>query len=281
MITIYLQILHIVQGVAHVLNCSFQNILIMSFEKLRSLIIEDEEFPMHELSNALGETEEFIVCGIAASIESGYELIKTTTADILFLDIKLEGGLCFSLLNELKNNQIQIPLTVIITGCRDFEYVKKIHNDYRDIVIYILDKPFWENWIHQKDTILEKYFDSKRSNLNAVHCLRKVDLLPIYSNKKSIMVRPDDIVWAKTGEKAKGNTEIYLESKVLKCNTSLVQLLQTLPSNFLQISRFEIINIQWISYIEHVNKEIYMRNGQALMIGSSFYKNLCKSLGVH
>lgn len=265
---------------AHVLNCSFQNILNMSFEKLRTLIIEDEEFSRNELINALGETEEFIVCGTAASIESGYELIQTTTADILFLDIKLEGGLCFSLLNELKNNQIQIPLSVINTGCRDFEYAKKIHNDYHDTVVYILNKPFWENWIHQKDTILEKYFESKRSNLNSVHCLTKVDLLPIYSNKKSIMVRPDDIVLVKTGEKAKGNTEIYLESKVLKCNTSLVQLLQTLPSNFLQINRFEIINVHWISYIDHVNKEIFMRNGQVLMIGSSFNKNLCKSLGV-
>lgn len=251
----------------------------MSFNKIGTIIIEDEELPRQELINALKETDEFEVLGFASSVEEGIDLIKSTHPTLCFLDIKLRGRLSFSILNELLKENINLPSIVINTGVREFEYAKKLFNDYRDEVIYLINKPFWENWIQLKDRILDAYLKHQRIKNEAFTPINP-DFLNLTSGKKSYHLKYEDIYHVGVAEKSKGVTGIYMEKTQIECSLSLSYIHSRLPANFVQINRFEIINIHKINIIEHSEKSIHLRNGHTTFIGHQYYKVLCEKLKV-
>lgn len=248
----------------------------MSFRKLQALVIEDEAPIRRELVAALNETLEFEVVGEADALEEGFDLVKNTPAEVLFLDIKLIGGTAFQLLTLLKREGVDIPPVVINTGFRDFEYAQKLHNDFGREVISILRKPFYEDWERHQEKIVEAiYLRQQQERLSGqVPFTRK--LLTIQDGRQSFMVNPADVVMVKTGPKGQGKTEIMLEHQTLQSSLSLSQMLSKLPGNFLQVNRYEAINIEWISILDHNDREVKLRNGTSCLIGNGYYQALCK-----
>lgn len=245
----------------------------MSFRKLKALVIEDEAPIRNELISALHETLEFEVSGSADSVEDGFELIQKESADVIFMDIQLIGGTAFQLLTQLKRAQIHIPPVVINTGFREFEYAQKIHNDFRDEVIYILKKPFWEEWkLHQEKITEALYLRMQQERRTGTGAAKK--MLGIQDGRQSYLVNPQDIIRIKTGAKSQGKTECYLQHQVLGCNSSLTQLLAQLPNDFIQVNRFEAINSRWITMIDHTDREVHLRNGDSVLIGNAYYHGL-------
>jgi DNA-binding LytR/AlgR family response regulator len=249
----------------------------MTSNKIRTLIVENEQHIRQELSNALEETTEFIIIGECASVDEGYNMIKKLLPDLVFLDIKIEGGLSFQIINRLMKEKFEIPPIVINTGFRDYDYAKKIHNDYGDKVIYILNKPFWENWIQHQERILDAYIQSQQKSIeDAQNTPSK--FINVQSGRKSFQILPSDIILVTTGEKTKGNSMILFSSHSIDTGLSLTQLLQKLPSKIKQVNRYEAINIDWISYLDHSEKEVLLRNGTKVPVGDSFYDSLIKAL---
>lgn len=250
----------------------------MISDKIRTLVVEDELMLRDELASALTESGEFEIIAQADSVYSAYEAIKSIQIDLIFLDIKIVGGLSFQVISRLMKEKFLIPPIVINTGFREYEYAKKIHNEYGDHVIYILNKPFWENWLEHQEKILDEYIRRKQITNSPMSVLptQTNKFITIQTNRKSFMLHPPDVVIVKTGEKTKGTTEIILQSNSLNSNLSLTQLLQKLPVNFRQINRFEAINTDWVSYIDHSEREVFLRNGATLSIGDSYYVGLCQ-----
>ncbi len=250
----------------------------MISDKIRTLVVEDELMLRDELASALVESGEFEIIGEADSVQTAYDAIKTLKIDLIFLDIKIVGGLSFQVISRLIKENFPIPPIVVNTGFREYEYAKKIHNEYGDHVIYILNKPFWENWLEHQEKILDEYIRRRQITNAPISILptQPNKFITIQSNKKSFILNPPDIVLVKTGEKTKGTTEIVLQSNSFSSNLSLTQLLQKLPPNFRQINRFEAINTEWVSFIDHSEREVALRNGTSLSIGDSYYGGLCQ-----
>lgn len=248
----------------------------MTSYKIKTLIVENEQHIRQELSAALAETAEFEIIGECASVDEGYTLIKKLLPDIIFLDIKIEGGLSFQIINRLMKEEFEIPPIVINTGFRDYDYAKKIHNDYGDHVIYILNKPFWENWIEHQERILDAYVQFRQKSIEDDNTPSRY--LSIQSGRKSFLILPSDIVLVRTGEKTKGNSSIVFSNHSIESGLSLTQLLQKLPAKIKQVNRYEAINIDWITYLDHSEQEVLLRNGIKVPVGDSFYKSLINSL---
>jgi len=256
---------------------SSQKILIMAFNKLSALVVEDEASIRAELIRALNETIEIKVIGESDNVVGAFNLIRTTPADVLFLDIMLIGGSALQLLALLKRENVPIPPIVVNTGSRDFELAQKLHNEYRTEIISILKKPFYEDWEKHQELILESiYLQQQKKRQKEAFSGAEKKLLSFQEGKQSFVVNSDDILMVKTGAKGQGKTEIILENKTISFNLSLAQTLAKLPPNFIQINRFESININWISLLNHSEKEVTLRNGITSVIGNGYYQELCK-----
>jgi DNA-binding LytR/AlgR family response regulator len=243
------------------------------------LVVEDEASIRKELIAALNEMPELEVAGEADSVEDAFDLVKNTPAEVLFLDIKLIGGTAFHLLNMLKLDGCAIPHVVINTGYRDFEYAQRLHNEFGKEVIAILKKPFYEDWERHKEKILEAiYFKQQQERRIDNASMPAQKMLNIQDGRQSYLVNSADIVMVKTGPKGQGKTEVILERHTIHCNLSLSQLLARMPGNFFQINRFEAINIQWISVVNHSERQVCLRNGGECSIGEPFFKDLLDAL---
>ena len=259
---------------------SFQKPSYMTFHKLKALVVEDESAIRLELINALDESPEIEVAGSAETLEEAYELISGTASDMLFLDINLIGGTAFQLLNKLKRSQIPVPPVVICTGFSEFGYAQRLHNEDKNEGVYILRKPFYGSWKEHQENILDAVYDTMQQDRLASAPLTGHNLIPIQAGRQSYVVRMEDIISIKTGEKGQGKTEITLAHQIIGCNLSLSQLLNILSNSFIQINRYEAININFISLLDHSNKEVHLNNGHSCLIGNSFYKTLCNVLGL-
>ncbi|HMQ46349.1 MAG TPA: LytTR family DNA-binding domain-containing protein [Saprospiraceae bacterium] len=248
----------------------------MSFRKLLALVVEDEAPIRRELIVALNETPELEVASEADSVEDAFELIKKSKVDVLFLDIKLIGGTAFQLLSMLKREGINIPPVVINTGYRDFDLAQRVHNEFGKEVIAILKKPFYEDWERHQEKIMETlYLRQQQERMSGKHHFVK-KLLNIQDGRQSYLVNPDDVVMVRTGPKGQGRTEIVLEKHTLQNGLSLSQMLAKMPPSFLQVNRFEAINLNWISVLDHNEREILLRNGETCSIGGGYYQAFCK-----
>lgn len=142
-------------------------------------------------------------------------------------------------------------------------------------VIAILRKPFYEDWEKHQEKIIEAIFLRNQAERLARQAPLARKLVAIQDGRQSYLVNPADVVMVKTGAKGQGKTDVLFQHHRISCNLSLSQILAKLPTDFVQVNRFEAINLAWVSLIDHANKEVRLRNGGACLIGTNFYPTLC------
>lgn len=79
-----------------------------------------------------------------------------------------------------------------------------------------------------------------------------------------------------------GGGTVYVitrDGRELHLKRTLTSLLQELPPTILQISRYNAVNIQCISFIDHETHLLYLRDQEKpLAIGEGYYTNLLELL---
>ncbi len=247
----------------------------MPLKKYRALVIEDENDIRRELIAELNESGEIEVVGEANSVSSAYQLITRTPADVIFLDIKLIEGSSIDLILQLKQSQVSFPPVVITTGYRDFEDAQRIHNELKDEVLAIMNKPFWKQWAMHKIKIFAS-LEKRRQKLLVQSHQESAIMLP--DGRQMIQIFPSEIVSVKTGEKRHGKTFISLADTSFECTLSLAQLIAKLPLYFLQISRYECINSKQISIYKQSDRELTMKTGYKAVVGETYHTDLIEFL---
>jgi len=238
--------------------------------KINVCVIDDEADVREVLSEVIDNSSEMQVVCESGSVSGGIEVIVDNDPDLIFLDIKLIGGDAFQLLNKLKELDFLIPPVVINTGYSDFEYAKRIFNEYKDIVIMILQKPFWEDWAEKEENILSKYYDMSSKVLTSV----KNDRIVFRSRRETYIIRTKDIKLFKisSGNKGMGKTTMVTVEGEYDINKSMNSLERELPSNFIRISRFNIINSDFVEKYNSHSNNVYLKDYEMVLSMGMGYK---------
>ncbi|MEM9672507.1 MAG: LytTR family DNA-binding domain-containing protein [Bacteroidota bacterium] len=79
---------------------------------LRAIIVEDELHSREALKNIISEyCPKVSICGLAASVEEGVDLVNRLQPDLLFLDIALNIGTGFDLLEQVSEHNFEVIFT--------------------------------------------------------------------------------------------------------------------------------------------------------------------------
>lgn len=250
----------------------------MTSEKLRVIVIDDEDDIRQTLANTINESLEMEVVGQADSVHSAYQIISEKSCDALFLDIKIKGGDAFQLLRTLQRRNIKIPPVIINTGFAEFEYVQKAHNEFGEYVIMILKKPFWEDWAEKENRIIEKIRFCSISKLQPEDTASNII---IKQDNSTWFISLEELFLIETDPASKGKGVVTLHTKTIQysVNRSLRSFEQELPSIFIRVSRYALVNIQFIERIDHSDQVLHLRGYKSQVgIGDAFKKDLMKRL---
>ena len=253
----------------------------MSYPKLTALVIEDEERARNSLIEGLNDLIDFKVIGWADSVQTAFELLESTPADVVFLDIRIIEGTAFDLLQMLKKASVPIPPIVVTTAFRDYDYAKEFHNKYNDLIVHILNKPFWDEWNMKHEAIISELQRRRRLSLSLHRMEKRNDLVQIPGvGQKNYFVNPSGIIYISTGEKGSGRTKVVCDKLDFDCRLSLADLLPQLPYEFLQISRFTVVNTERVALVDQMESKLTTSDGIRHTIGLVYFQVLCERLGL-
>ena len=88
-------------------------------EKIRVILVDDEEETRGYIRDMLLEYPEILVAGEADRVGSALSLLDASPADVLFTDIQMDGGSGFELAEAVHRRYPQV-LVVFLTGHADF-----------------------------------------------------------------------------------------------------------------------------------------------------------------
>lgn len=92
---------------------------------LRVLLVDDEPFILQGLKAIINwEEEGYEIVGMCANGQEAYEYLKKNEVDIIIADIKMPFMTGIELLEKIRTEDISEAFFVILTGFKDFSYVK-------------------------------------------------------------------------------------------------------------------------------------------------------------
>lgn len=246
---------------------------------IRAILVDDEELARKELDFLLRETGEVEVVGEADSSEQLFDILKTTQADVVFLDIEMYGISGIDAAFELL--KLPQPPIIIFATAYDQYAVKAFEVNALD---YLL-KPFSRERVR---LCIEKI--KKALEVKDLYIQRLLENLRIFNNDKLLIHTEDKIVLLRREEvyivEAQGRyARIKLKNKWLSCRHSLSDLEKILGEQFLKVHKSFIVNINHVKEIVPlIGGSIILRmeddNASEVPVGRTFLKTFKEKFGL-
>lgn len=240
--------------------------------KLKAVIIEDENAAKEHLIKLINKNfkNNIEVVATAGSVKKGIEIIKKNDPHLLFLDIQLEDGEGFEILDHFSSTSFDVIFT---TGLLD---QKEKAIDY--YAFYYLNKPLEE----EKFKTVVTTFLNKRTVFNFEQYLALKQLID--SNHKKIPiaiangfknVNIKDIIFCE----AEGSyTYIQTIEDNYLSSTNLGKFEDLLENNtFFRIHRSTLLNLNHVSAYSNSGL-IELTNGHKVQVSSRNKKNFLRML---
>lgn len=203
--------------------------------KKNILIVEDEVLIASAIRNNIIQNG-YECAGIAIDAEQTLETIKTTTVDLLLIDVNISGELNGIELAHIINRDYQLPF-IFITSYRDETTLDEI---LKTNPVAYLGKPIDQ---HSLSTNLKIFFNKNESGnftFQAGSTTHKIDL------EELRYIKVDHVY-----------LELYYEEQKEVIRASLNKLLEQLPSdNIIRINRSLAVNQKFITKI--ARRKLYM-----------------------
>jgi two-component system, LytTR family, response regulator len=207
--------------------------------RLTALIIDDESLARFTLKNKLADYSQIEIIGEASSMNEAIEKIGQLNPQLLFLDIQLQDGSGFDLLN-----QIEFSGKIVFVTAYD-EYALRAFEI--NAVDYLL-KPISDKRLK---VAIERIFDNENSS--SVISIPKLDyndrLMVMYRNSVNFIKINTIITIKASREYCYINTS---DGKEYLTGKNIGEWEDRLPSqNFCRVHRSTIINFDFITNIDH------------------------------
>ncbi|MHB1146654.1 MAG: LytR/AlgR family response regulator transcription factor [Lutibacter sp.] len=242
---------------------------------ISAIIIEDENAAYQHLKNILERNygSQLAIVGHETGVEKGIKLINDLNPQLVFLDIQLQDGDGFEILDHFSNSSsFEVIFT---TGLKDY---KEKAMDY--FAFYYINKPIQED---QLITVVDKFlskqsaFDSEKylNFKNQVENKHHKISLPM-KNGEFIIVDIDDILYCEadgsyTNFYTKDN-KIYTTSNNLKKVESILT-----HATFFRIHRSTLLNLKHIIQYNNTG-ELVLSNKKKLLVSSRNKTNFLRML---
>ena len=227
---------------------------------IRAVIIDDmlhaQEMLKSDLSSVCPDVE---VIGCATGVVSGAKLLKNLDIDLLFLDIELEDGTGFDLLEILPN----IAFKIIFTTASDQHAIKAFRFSAIDYLLKPIDKFELKEAVEKiaqdskdkVDVLLDHWTTEERSNRLALH-----------NSDRILIAEISDIVRC---ESENNYTTFYfldgsnfLVSKTLKSYENILS-----NHGFLRVHQSHLINLTQVEAFEKSEGGyLLMRDGSQIPV---------------
>lgn len=208
---------------------------------IRAIIIEDEINSQELLKSILEKHHDNIkVEGITDGVESGIELIKELKPDVIFLDVEIQGGTGFDLLNAFTNPEFKV---IFVTGY-DHYALKAIKYAALDYVL----KPINLEEIKRAINRITLLKSSQQDNIsflqeNISKAPEEMDQLIISDEKSHTIVKFENILFVKAD---RTYVSFFLENaKQLMVSNTLHFYESLLPTSvFYRTHKSYLVNIK-------------------------------------
>jgi len=227
---------------------------------LRAVVIDDiEAIRKNHIAIIKSNCPNVSVIGQADSVESGVNLIKQLSPDLVFLDVEMPDGTGFDLLQKLKPFVFKV---IFITGYEDFAI-----RAFRFSAIDYLLKPLDANDLAEavkkaEESLGKEVFDIKLNNLFAnLERPKNLQKLVLKTSDRIYSVNIQDIVSCESDKNYTTFNFINAPKLVVSTNLKEYETLLT-PFGFFRTHKSHLINM---AYFDHFIKadggnKIVMKN---------------------
>ncbi len=242
---------------------------------INAVIIEDENAAYRHLKNIIetSYSSQLTIIGHETGVEKGIKLINDLNPKLVFLDIELQDGNGFEILDYFSNSStFEVIFT---TGLRDY---KEKAMDY--FAFYYLNKPILKE---QLTTVIDKYlskqtaFDTEKyvAFKTQIENKHKKISLPTKNGDFNI-IDIDEILYCEADGSYThfytSNNKTYTTSNNLKKVERILQ-----HTSFFRIHRSILLNLKHIVQFNN-NGEIKLTNNKKLLVSSRNKTNFLRIL---
>lgn len=231
-------------------------------QKLRALIVDDEENARKLLAKLLEETLSFNEICFADSVSAANHELKEFDPDMIFLDIKMPGKDGFAIIQELRY-KTKIPAIVFVTAYEQYAIQAIKHHAFD----YLL-KPVNRKELKQ---CVMKFIGSKEEELRGKESIiegeshDRIERIRVNTRNGTIFINPSVILFCK----ADGNyTTICTGEKKHLCSMNLGRVEEQLPRNgFIRVGRSHIVNLEYLTVLDRKECNVTLeRAGESVTI---------------
>jgi two-component system LytT family response regulator len=242
---------------------------------ISAIIIEDENAAYQHLKKIIENnySSKITIVGHETGVEKGIKLINDLNPQLVFLDIQLQDGDGFEILDHFSNSSsFEVIFT---TGLKDY---KEKAMDY--FAFYYLNKPIQEDQLiavvdkflsKQSAFNVEKYFAFKNQMENKNHKIS----LPI-NNGEFTIIDIDDILYCQADGSYTNfyttDNKVYITSNNLKKVESIL-----MHATFFRIHRSTLLNLKHIVQFNNTG-ELVLSNKKKLLVSSRNKTNFLRAL---
>lgn len=235
---------------------------------LRTLIIDDEPSVRNTLNGLLKRTcPQVSIVGEAHSVATGIRAIMEKSPDLILLDIKMDDGTGFDLLNHFENINFKI---IFVTAYEEFA-IRAFDFSVIDYLLKPINPEKLVKAVKNVELLKSKDFSTQlnalRENIDTHGgAIKKI----ILKNQESIhLLNVDDIIHCEsdgsyTVFETFDNYKIVVSKNLKEYDALLSQ------SGFLRLHRSHLINLKHIKrFDKHDGGYIVMSNGSQIPVSTS------------
>jgi two-component system LytT family response regulator len=222
---------------------------------LKTLIADDEPLARQALRLLLSSHPDVEITGECRNVKEVISTLKTTTVDLLFLDIQMPGSTGFEVFSEI--GLVHMPVTIFVTahnryaleafGVHAFDYLTKpVEQERLDETLVRVKQRRASDSAFQTKSELESMLSRLENILQPAKEYPK--RLFIRDGSKDAFVNVDDIEWIAAADYYSclhvGRKEYLLRDSIRNLASQLD------PHKFVRIQRSAMINVEYVKEIQ-------------------------------
>jgi len=233
----------------------------IKIKNIQIVIVDDEEHCRIVLKNQIVKhCNGASIIGEANGVKSGIELIEKNKPDVVFLDIQMNDGNGFDLLNHFD----EISFKIIFTTAFDNYAIKA----FKYSAVHYLLKPidYNELIIAYDRAILEINPQEATKAFINTYKNGTFDTLALKTQKKFYVVNISDIEFIEA-EGSYCNHNLVTKDIPIMVSKPLKEYVEILSkTNFVRIHKSFLINLDHVKQFEYPSSEITMNSGKKVMV---------------